>query len=1083
MYENELRVEARKKAEEDRQFWGPSGALNRTQQELLNDEFVQNAAARTVRDRIFAQIRRLLEQAISGYATPVSPTQQAPDAVRVGASSNLSDFEDSPTPPAATPAAPTAPSGGVEARNTTNAELGLFRERDPEGAAQYDEFVRTRTQELNREFRPSEGARDNLSIELERFGHRQRSDTTAILEANEHFRERLIAAGALASQTQVTRDGNVVAERQTPPAASAPAATPESQTTPGVRMGRVFPNSDLRAPPSSTPAATQIRPQTSPSQPLDYALLQRNPELLAGYNEHIEVRSREIYEEMLPRFRQRSTSIAGRELELSFLRSTAWTRAVEEAEELFRPLLAELANQGTPVPQAAPAPTRIAPSVTSGRSLEQGLVDRPAQSAPAATPEPRTAPGVRMGRNFLNPMNFFRNTPPTPSEQTPAATPEPQTPQAPATTSNQSRTPTELAKEAIDNVIEDFINFNYNELEYFAEIKDLAIEQLAAFIATNPNYNSLSGSVAISAAGDVRFLRTLRDRISTFFTLQLPEWARREAASSNDEYMYMDIGGVPVFRNRPLTPSQIRALEYALDVNGPGTVSGWSIRPRPLPQREVPRWLVEKYNRQISAATPEQRDLAAENGMRLGNITPTDIPTARGPQGATGTEEPTDRRPSAVLERARSAGVFNFTDMFAATNRAAATAVDAVRNSTGDRGQAAMGLSTELSRSQEEIRAIIERTDRTRAQRQRTPPATPERHSSLDSSIMDALTSGFDRSGSETGPRTQGTMYAQAPDQSGVMSDAQPAQPDATRVEEPAPEAPAAAPEQRTTTQQEGARPTNRDLTFGPGVDRRLEQGIASKVGQIESSFGKRLIVTSGFRDPARNARVGGARNSAHTRGNAVDVTFSGNEQDTNKLIEVASSAGIGGIGVYRPGWVHLDTENKRVWGPDFSARSIPQWARRALDAHMTGRREDAQATPAETPAAQMQQQPHAEPVEAAPETQAPQQPDAQPVTEPTGQDGMGGGELMSGTTPGAGATPTAAAPQGGMQVMQASQENAVAERTPSPPAVAPSMSTPAGDASPGTPVPTTQQSSTDPGRVEPEDAAERYARLFNMAA
>ena len=79
--------------------------------------------------------------------------------------------------------------------------------------------------------------------------------------------------------------------------------------------------------------------------------------------------------------------------------------------------------------------------------------------------------------------------------------------------------------------------------------------------------------------------------------------------------------------------------------------------------------------------------------------------------------------------------------------------------------------------------------------------------------------------------------------------------------------------------------------------------------------------------------------------------------------------------------------------------------------------------------------------------------------------------------------SPQTITPASGMQVMQASQENAVAERTPSPPAVAPSMSTPAGEASPGTSVPTTQQSATDPGRVEPEDAAERYARMFNMAA
>jgi hypothetical protein len=730
--------------------------------------------------------------------------------------------------PAATPQAPTAtpatPSGGVEARNITNVELGMFRERDPEGAAQYDEFVRTRTQELNREFRPSERARNNLAIELERGGHTRRSDTTAILEANEHFRERIAAAGALASQTEVTRDGNVVAERQTPPVA-------------------------------------------------------------------------------------------------------------------------------TPVPPTAP-------------------------QAPAATPEPIAPPQA-------SPQN--------------------------------SGELTGTQRQLVERVLAD------NRLGNDPEAKELA-ERLVRRIRMTGIYDI-----------DIRLLR---DDFNSIRLAQSP--------------IGMIIAGTPVIPGRPFTIQQMQSIAGGIMMNG---------------RNHYPAVVVEQYDRQKS---------------ELGE------PAGAGPVSPDATSAPA-ATPGITIRRGRE-----FESDFRATSPAAPSVTSGRTFEQGlvDRPAQPAPAATPESQTTPGVRTgrnFLNPADfgttPTAPNQQPAPVATPERHSSLDSSIMDALISGFDRSGSETGPRTQGTMYAQAPDQSGVMSDAQPAQPDATRVEEPAPEAPAAAPEQRTTTQQEGARPTNRDLTFGPGVDRRLEQGIASKVGQIESSFGKRLIVTSGFRDPARNARVGGARNSAHTRGNAVDVTFSGNEQDTNKLIEVASSAGIGGIGVYRPGWVHLDTENKRVWGPDFSARSIPQWARRALDAHMTGRREDAQATPAETPAAQMQQQPHAEPVEAAPETQAPQQPDAQPVTEPTGQDGMGGGELMSGTTPGAAATPTAAAPQGGMQVMQASQENAVAERTPSPPAVAPSMSTPAGDASPGTPVPTTQQSSTDPGRVEPEDAAERYARLFNMAA
>lgn len=115
-----------------------------------------------------------------------------------------------------------------------------------------------------------------------------------------------------------------------------------------------------------------------------------------------------------------------------------------------------------------------------------------------------------------------------------------------------------------------------------------------------------------------------------------------------------------------------------------------------------------------------------------------------------------------------------------------------------------------------------------------------------------------------------------------------------------------------------------------------INKGMAEKLSSIESSFGK-LNVTSGYRDPDKNKSVGGAKDSAHMRANAVDVTFSGDEVKTLKLVEIASKAGIGGIGVYKPGSVHLDTENRRVWGPDFTQNSIPKWAAGALQAHMSG--------------------------------------------------------------------------------------------------------------------------------------------------
>lgn len=72
-----------------------------------------------------------------------------------------------------------------------------------------------------------------------------------------------------------------------------------------------------------------------------------------------------------------------------------------------------------------------------------------------------------------------------------------------------------------------------------------------------------------------------------------------------------------------------------------------------------------------------------------------------------------------------------------------------------------------------------------------------------------------------------------------------------------------------------------------------------------------------------------------------------------------------------------------------------------------------------------------------------------------------------------------------GAAVESASMDNAVAERTPAAP-TAPSVidiSQPA-QPNPSTPPPTYDSSDpNDPGRVEPEDAAERYSMLFNMAA
>jgi hypothetical protein len=128
------------------------------------------------------------------------------------------------------------------------------------------------------------------------------------------------------------------------------------------------------------------------------------------------------------------------------------------------------------------------------------------------------------------------------------------------------------------------------------------------------------------------------------------------------------------------------------------------------------------------------------------------------------------------------------------------------------------------------------------------------------------------------------------------------------------------------------------DKGHAEALSKGVNSGIASKLKEIESAFGPGLSITSGRRDEAKNASVGGAGSSAHLRGNAVDVKFNGGIQETLKLIEAASKAGIGGIGVYGPGSVHLDTESRRSWGSNFKRESVPRWAEGAVRAHETGK-------------------------------------------------------------------------------------------------------------------------------------------------
>ena len=97
----------------------------------------------------------------------------------------------------------------------------------------------------------------------------------------------------------------------------------------------------------------------------------------------------------------------------------------------------------------------------------------------------------------------------------------------------------------------------------------------------------------------------------------------------------------------------------------------------------------------------------------------------------------------------------------------------------------------------------------------------------------------------------------------------------------------------------------------------------ALRKGWTGADFG----IVSGYRDPEHNERVGGAKDSQHTHGNAYDVDTTGwSPEDKLALADAAWNAGFWGFGFYDNN-MHFDVADPRAWGPSHSRDSIPDWA------------------------------------------------------------------------------------------------------------------------------------------------------------
>ena len=101
-----------------------------------------------------------------------------------------------------------------------------------------------------------------------------------------------------------------------------------------------------------------------------------------------------------------------------------------------------------------------------------------------------------------------------------------------------------------------------------------------------------------------------------------------------------------------------------------------------------------------------------------------------------------------------------------------------------------------------------------------------------------------------------------------------------------------------------------------PDVLQNLRK-LAKNLEVIRANFGNAPIkINSGYRSPAHNAKIGGVRNSMHTKGKAADIVIKGftPAQIGAKIEELINAGQIsqGGVGIY-PNFVHYDIRGKKA--------------------------------------------------------------------------------------------------------------------------------------------------------------------------
>ena len=88
-------------------------------------------------------------------------------------------------------------------------------------------------------------------------------------------------------------------------------------------------------------------------------------------------------------------------------------------------------------------------------------------------------------------------------------------------------------------------------------------------------------------------------------------------------------------------------------------------------------------------------------------------------------------------------------------------------------------------------------------------------------------------------------------------------------------------------------------------------RAVAQRLQVVRDIIGLPIQITSGYRTPEHNAKVGGHKNSYHTKGQAADIVVQG--MPASRVQHLLKNWS-GGLGSY-DSFTHIDIGPKRRWG------------------------------------------------------------------------------------------------------------------------------------------------------------------------